>query len=77
MLLFGGLKESQAIEAFSEISRLKSYKFQEKEFLELYRRAIGFYEDNYEEKEKTKYNFLYLISQPEPQIWSCFEKRLK
>ena len=43
----------------------------------MYKHIIGSDVDNYDEREKYKYKFLYVIKDPITQIWEGLDKRLK
>ncbi|CAL6042825.1 Conserved_hypothetical protein [Hexamita inflata] len=77
ILLFNGLKPEQMSDYFNTIQEVQSKNFGEKEFTEIYKNVIGYYEDDFDKKIKYRYNFLYIVISPTPSIYQGFEKRLK
>ncbi|CAL6043849.1 Conserved_hypothetical protein [Hexamita inflata] len=77
IVLFNGLKMEQMKEYFNTIQEVQSSNFGEKEFTEIYKRLVGFYEQDFDKKVQYRYNFLYIVIQPFPSLYEGFNNRLK
>eukprot|EP00702_Spironucleus_salmonicida_P004977 EST46268.1 hypothetical protein SS50377_13726 [Spironucleus salmonicida] len=76
-LLMNGLKEEHIKDIFEDIGRITSQEFESKQFIELYNRSIGYFENDYSKRGQFKYSFLYIIIQPDPMIFINFDKQVK
>ena len=65
------------MENIFEIASLKTSNFDKKEFIEMYKACVGSNVDNYDEREKYKYNFLYIMKDPVTRIYEGLGRRLK
>ena len=62
IIITNGNKQDHIKRLFdNEISKLRSIDFETNEFIEMYLKNIGYYETDYNEREKMRYNHLYLI----------------
>lgn len=43
----------------------------------MYNNLVGNNLDNYDQREKYKYNFLFILKDPKTMIYENFDKRLK
>ena len=62
MLLFGGLKFEHVKNVFQDIATLRSPKFGENDFLEIYNRTVGYFEEDYDKRKQYAHNFLYICT---------------
>ncbi|KAH0573038.1 hypothetical protein SS50377_25156 [Spironucleus salmonicida] len=76
-LLINGLKEEHIKDIFEDIGRTRSQEFESKQFIELYDRSIGYFENDYSKRGQFKYSFEYIIIQPDPMIFINFDKQVK
>ena len=48
---------------------METSKFKSDDFVKIYKAHVGLDMDDYDEREKYKYNYLFIMKDPTTQIW--------
>ena len=77
IVLHKGITKDSQLESIFETTNLQTSTFKSDDFIKMYKQHVGALIDNYDEREKYRYNYLLIFKDPVQRIYLNLDKRVK
>ena len=77
IVLHKGITKDSQLESIFETTNLQTSTFKRDDFIKMYKQHVGALIDNYDEREKYRYNYLLIFKDPVQRIYLNLDKRVK